>query len=145
MEITDGTAAAFATRVWISSYDGNETNASFAKHLWEASEMEIGPRFRNFLVPLLCHEVEEVRLNTGRAIAAALKIHPGSLRDTLTEIYRSYFELVRTVVSVRQFMFADQTARARIRPVRSCHSKVVGKAGSLGSSFGSRMGLAMLR
>lgn len=54
--------------------------------------MEIGPQFRTYLVPLLRHDVEDVRLNTGRSIAAALKLHPQQLSATLETIYAAYMD-----------------------------------------------------
>jgi hypothetical protein len=47
------TAATYATRVWVISHDSVEENAAMAEQLWESSEMEIGPEYRKFLVPLL--------------------------------------------------------------------------------------------
>ena len=88
MEITDDTAATFGTRIWILSHDENELIAQVAQNLWENSE--IGPRFRDFLIPELLNPVEDIRESTGRAIAAALEIHPAVTDDTLAAMYAKY-------------------------------------------------------
>lgn len=93
MDIKEATAASYAARLWICCHDSNAAISSSAEYLWEGSE--IGPRFREFLIPQLLSRAYDVRENSARAIAAALKIHPSSSHDTLIELYQTYKELTK--------------------------------------------------
>ena len=95
IDITEEVASTFATRIWIISFDSDETNASVAKQLWELNEMEIGPGYRSFLVPLLVHEVANVRASSARALAEAMKLHPSTRTETLHAVYGEYVEQVK--------------------------------------------------
>lgn len=53
MEVTEAVAPMFATHVWTVRQDGDEEISRLARQVWDAYDMEIGPRFRDFLIPLL--------------------------------------------------------------------------------------------
>ena len=92
VDVTEACAASFATCIWIECHEEDDEIAAFAQDIWAANEMEIGPSFKDFLVPFLKHSAADVRSNTARALASAMEIHKEHITSTMHYIYVEYEE-----------------------------------------------------
>lgn len=95
LQVPESMAANYATCIWILQFDENDVNSMISRDLWESGEMEIGPDYRNFLVPMLLHDSESIRSCTCKAIHEAMKIHSSTKFETLADIFDLYVEEVK--------------------------------------------------
>jgi HEAT repeat protein len=82
-------------RVWVAKYDEKETIHTEAERVWEGWNGEdaiLEPVAYTHVIQLICHDVEDVRMSAGRALAASLEDAPDLVAATLEQLYVLYEE-----------------------------------------------------
>lgn len=90
IEITEKTAAKYATWVWIMKHDEHESNRNIAAQLWSDNEIEIGPNYSENLMEMIVHETDNVRCSAARATASAIQRHTDTDAQLLERIISEY-------------------------------------------------------
>lgn len=79
-------------RVWVSSYDSNDSNRQKALNIWNDSGMETNEGLCRLLIDDIVHSLEHVRLSAAEALAGALKNHQNISQDILEMLIHKYNE-----------------------------------------------------
>ncbi|OBT48541.1 hypothetical protein VE00_01304 [Pseudogymnoascus sp. WSF 3629] len=88
----------FSEEIWLACHDDIEGNVELAHEIWVESGFEVSSDAVFTILPYLEREDKQLRRAAARALAAAVKLHPGLITEILSRLESSYIELAKPKV-----------------------------------------------
>ena len=88
----------FSEEIWLACHDDIDGNVELAHEIWEESGFEVSNDAVFTILPYLEREDKQLRRAAARALAGAVKLHPGLITEVLSRLESSYIELAKPKV-----------------------------------------------
>ncbi|OBT57286.1 hypothetical protein VE04_03456 [Pseudogymnoascus sp. 24MN13] len=88
----------FSEEIWLACHDDIEGNVELAHEIWVESGFEVSSDAVFTILPYLEREDKQIRRAAARALAPAVKLHPGLITEILSRLESSYIELAKPKV-----------------------------------------------
>ncbi|KAI9810694.1 MAG: translational activator of GCN4 [Phylliscum demangeonii] len=80
----------FSKEIWLACHDTAEENAEIARVIWESNALAVKDSTATQLVAFLQSQERQLRQSAGRALAAAVTLHPAMLASIVAELENLY-------------------------------------------------------
>lgn len=88
----------FSEEIWLACHDDVEGNVELAHEIWEESGFEVSRDSVFTILPYLESEDKQLRRAAAKALAGAVKLHPGLITEILSRLESSYIQLAKPKV-----------------------------------------------
>ncbi|RKP06393.1 armadillo-type protein, partial [Thamnocephalis sphaerospora] len=88
----------YSRELWAACHDKDDSIAATAAALWNENDIAVPEAYIDSLLDLVVNGVAPIRASSGRALAAAVDLHPTTLDSALRAIYAKYELLAAPLV-----------------------------------------------